>query len=47
VADKKDLYSSIRDDLGAIEEHKISRHVNRRTGRRNSAFYENVLIWKV
>ncbi len=47
VADKKDLYSSIREDLGGIEEHKVSRHVNRRTGRRNSAFYENVLVWKV
>jgi len=47
VADKKDLYSSIREDLGVIEEHKVSRHVNRRTGQRNSAFYENVLVWKV
>ena len=47
VADKKNIYSFIRDELGMIEECKISRHVNRRTGRRNSNFFEDVLIWRV
>lgn len=47
VADRKNLYSTIGEKLGVVEEHKISRHVNRRTGRRNSHFFEDVLIWKV
>jgi hypothetical protein len=46
VGDKKNLYGPIREKLGLIEEYKISRHVNRRTGRRNSDFYEDVLVWK-
>jgi DNA modification methylase len=47
VGDKKDLYSKIREKLGVAEEKKVPRHVNRRTGRRNSHFFEDILIWKV
>jgi len=47
VGDKGDLYSSVREKLGLVEEHKISRNVNRRTGRRNSHFFEDILVWEV
>lgn len=47
VGDKGNLYSPIREKLGVVEEHKISRHVNRRTGRRNSHFFEDILVWEV
>lgn len=46
VGDKRDLYSKIREKLGVAEEKKVPRHVNRRTGRRNSHFFEDILIWK-
>ena len=47
VADKENLYSTIKDDLGLVEEYRIRRHVNRRTGRRNSDFFEDILIWRI
>jgi len=47
IADKHNLYSLIREDLGIIEEHKVLRQVNNRSGCRNSSFYENILVWKM
>ncbi len=44
VNDKNRLYEA--ESVGFKAIGKIDRHVNRRTGRRDSAFYESVLIWE-
>jgi len=44
VNDKHNLYDP--SDVGFKEIGRVERHVNRRTGRRKGAFYENVLIWE-
>jgi len=44
VGDKWGLYNAKQ--AGFKEIDRIKRHVNRRTGRRNSDFYEEVLIWR-
>ena len=44
INDKFGLYDP--EPLGLKWEAKMQRHVNRRTGRRNSAFYESVFIWR-
>ncbi len=44
VNDKYRLYNPEKVGFKAVG--KIDRHVNRRTGRRDTAFYESVLIWK-
>lgn len=44
VNDKFGLYKA--EDVGFKEIGRVERHVNRRTGRRNSAFYESILIWR-
>ncbi len=44
VNDKYRLYKP--EEIGFKAVGKIDRHVNRRTGRRDTAFYESVLIWK-
>lgn len=44
VNDKFGLYKA--DDVGFKEIGRVQRHVNRRTGRRNGAFYESILIWQ-
>ncbi len=44
ISDKYGLYKA--DAVGFKEIGKVARHVNRRTGRRDSAFYESILIWK-
>ncbi len=44
VNDKFSLYKA--DDVGFKEIGRVERHVNRRTGRRNGAFYESILIWR-
>ncbi|MGH8003872.1 MAG: DNA methyltransferase [Limisphaerales bacterium] len=44
VNDKYRLYNPVEVGFKAVG--KIDRHVNRRTGRRDTAFYESVLIWK-
>lgn len=44
VNDKYGLYKP--DPVGFKEIGRVERHVNRRTGRREGAFYENVLIWQ-
>ena len=45
VNDKLGLYDEIRQNVGMKLETRLERHVNRRTGRRSSAFFESVLIW--
>ncbi len=44
VNDKNNLYDPSKVGFRFVD--KIERHVNRRTGRRNGAFYESVLIWQ-
>lgn len=44
VHDKNNLYNP--EAIGFKWEGKIDRHVNRRTGMRDTAFYESVLIWR-
>ena len=44
VHDKHNLYKP--EDVGFESIGRIDRHVNRRTGRRNAAFYESILIWQ-
>ena len=46
AGDTYNLYSEIADKLGVKVEAVLKRHVNRRTGRRNSDFYESVFIWR-
>jgi len=46
VNDKHGLYEQICGKLGFREEHRLKRHVNRRTGRRSTDFFEEVLIWR-
>ena len=44
VNDKYKLYKP--EDSGFKEIGRVERHVNRRTGRREGAFYESILIWQ-
>lgn len=44
VNDKYGLYKP--ESVGFKSIGKVERHVNRRTGRRDTPFYENVLIWQ-
>ena len=44
VHDKYGLYKA--EDAGFKEIGRVERHVNRRTGRREGAFYESILIWQ-
>ena len=44
VNDKYDLYEPSK--VGFKSVGRVERHVNRRTGRRNGAFYESILIWE-
>jgi hypothetical protein len=44
VNDKCSLYKA--EDAGFKEIGRVERHVNRRTGRREGAFYESILIWQ-
>jgi DNA modification methylase len=44
VNDKYNLYDPTK--IGFKSIGKVDRHVNRRTGRRNGAFYESILIWR-
>ncbi len=46
VGDRYNLYGGIAKSLGVRVEHILRRHVNRRTGRRNTDFFERVLIWR-
>ena len=44
VNDKFSLYKP--ENVGFKSIGRVERHVNRRTGRREGAFYESILIWK-
>jgi len=44
--DSKGLYERIAELAGVKCECFINRHVNRRTGRRSSKFYESIFIWQ-
>jgi hypothetical protein len=44
VNDSQDLYPAILENAGLILEERITRHVNRRTGRRAGEFFEDVLL---
>jgi len=44
VCDKFSLYNP--EPVGFEAMGRVERHVNRRTGRRESAFYESILIWR-
>jgi len=46
AGDKHDLYSGIADLCDVQVESIIRRHVNRRTGRRATEFYEDVFVWR-
>jgi len=44
VNDRRDLYPEILERAGLVLEHRLRRHVNRRTGRRAGEFFEDVLV---
>jgi hypothetical protein len=44
--DSSNLYPEIGTKCGVKEVSVISRHVNRRTGRRTNEFYESIFIWQ-
>ena len=44
VNDRRDLYPEIFDRAGLHLEHRVRRHVNRRTGRRAGEYFEDVLV---
>lgn len=46
VGDRANLYPEIAELVGLEQEATVQRHVNRRTGRRSTDFYESVLIWR-
>lgn len=46
AGDRANLYGDIAGMAGVEVEATVLRHVNRRTGRRSSEFYESVFIWR-
>ena len=46
VHDRRNLYREIANRAGFSIEHEVHRHVDRRTGRRASEFYESVFVWQ-
>ncbi|MBD0330540.1 MAG: class I SAM-dependent methyltransferase [Thermoleophilia bacterium] len=44
VNDSHDLYPVILENAGLLLEERVTRHVNRRTGRRAGEFFEDVLV---
>lgn len=46
AGDRYDLYGEIARMIGVEVEGVLQRHVNRRTGRRATEFYESVFIWR-
>lgn len=46
AGDKHDLYGEIAEALDVQVEAIVQRHVNRRTGRRSTEFYESVFVWR-
>jgi DNA modification methylase len=47
VNDSRNLYPEILAGAGLLLEDKITRHVNRRTGRRAGEFFESILVCRV
>lgn len=47
VNDRLRLYERLAAALGFKQVHLLRRHVNRRTGRRNGQFFEEVYVWRV
>jgi hypothetical protein len=47
VNDSRTLYPSILQDAGLRVEDNLTRHVNRRTGRRAGEFFESILVCRV
>ena len=45
VNDRFDLYDEILHDAGIPITKRLKRQVNRRSGRRSSGFYEDIIIW--
>jgi DNA modification methylase len=43
--DRSDLYPEIAEQLDVETEDVLKRHVNRRTGRRTSEFFESIFVW--
>ncbi len=46
AGDRHDLYPDIATMAGLTTETIITRHVNRRTGRRSTDFFESVFVWR-
>jgi len=46
AADRASLYPKIAELAGVETEAILNRHVNRRTGRRSSEFFESIFIWR-
>jgi hypothetical protein len=44
VNDRRELYPEILERAGLVLEHRLRRHVNRRTGRRAGEYFEDVLV---
>lgn len=44
VHDRRHLYPEILERAGLTLEHRVRRHVNRRTGRRSGEFFEDILV---
>jgi hypothetical protein len=44
--DRANLYEDIGHSIGIDVEAVVQRHVNRRTGRRSSEFFESIFIWR-
>ena len=44
VNDRRELYPQILERAGLRLEHRLRRHVNRRTGRRAGEYFEDVLV---
>jgi DNA methylase len=47
VNDSQGLYPEILENAGLVLEERITRHVNRRTGRRAGEFFEDILVCRV
>lgn len=46
AGDRHKLYDEIAEIIGVEVEGVVKRHVNRRTGRRSSEFYESIFVWR-
>ncbi len=46
AGDRSNLYPKIAELAGVETEAVLQRHVNRRTGRRSSEFFESIFIWR-